>query len=68
MSLTFESEKQKRMSFLDVHIIREDKTFPTSFYSKPTFVDFRHILTAFYDLPISFVLFTHSLIDTSEYA
>ena len=37
MSLTLKSEKQKRMSFLDVHIIREDKTFTTSFYSKPTF-------------------------------
>ena len=31
-------------------------------------VEFIHILTAFYHLPISLVLFTHSLIDASEYA
>ena len=30
-------EKQNRMSFLDVQIIREDKTFTTSVYRKPTF-------------------------------
>ena len=32
MSFTIESEKQNRMSFLDVQIIREDKTFTTSVY------------------------------------
>ena len=37
MSFTIESEKQNRMSFLDVQIIREDKTFTTSVYRKPTF-------------------------------
>ena len=31
-------------------------------------LDFIHILTAFYHLPISFVLYTHSLIDAPEYA
>ena len=30
MSLTIESEKRNRMSFLNVLIIREDKTFTTS--------------------------------------
>ena len=30
-------EKQNRMSFLDVQIIREDKTFTTSVYRKPNF-------------------------------
>ena len=37
MSFTIESEKQNRMSFLDVQIIREDKRFTTSLYHKPTF-------------------------------
>ena len=37
MSFTIEREKQKRMSFLDIAIIREDKTFTTSVYGKPTF-------------------------------
>ena len=37
MSFTIESEKQNRMSFLNVQIIHEDKTFTTSTYSKPTF-------------------------------
>ena len=30
MSFTIESEKQNRMFFIDVHIIREDKKFTTS--------------------------------------
>ena len=37
MSFTIESEKQNRMSFLDVQISREDKTFTTSVYRKPIF-------------------------------
>ena len=37
MSFTIESEKQNRMSFLDIAIICEDKTFTTSVYRKPTF-------------------------------
>ena len=37
MSFTIESKKQNRMSFLDVQVIREDKTFTTSVYYKPTF-------------------------------
>ena len=37
MSFTTEREKQNRMSFLDIAIIREDKTFTTSVYRKPTF-------------------------------
>ena len=37
MSFTIEREEQNRMSFLDVKIIREDKTFTTSVYRKPTF-------------------------------
>ena len=37
MSFTIESEKPNRMSFLDVEIIRKDKTFATSVCRKPTF-------------------------------
>ena len=37
MSFTIESEKQNRMSFHDVQITSEDKTFTTSFYRKPAF-------------------------------
>ena len=37
MSFADESEKQNRMSFLDVKIFSEDKTFTASAYHKPTF-------------------------------
>ena len=65
---TIEMGKQNRMSFLDVQIIREDKTFTTSVYLNLPLVEFIHILTVFYHLPISSVLFTHSLIDACEFA
>ena len=38
MSFTIEIKKQNRMSFLEVQVIREDKTFATSVYRKPTFI------------------------------
>ena len=59
MSFTIESEKQNRMSFLDVQINREDKTFTNSVYPKPTYThytQFIHILTTFDHLPITLVL------------
>ena len=57
------------MSFLDVQIIREDETFTTSVYRKPAFRGvYTHFDSFFYHLPISLVLFTHSLLDASEYA
>ena len=37
MSFTIDNEKQNRMSFRDVHIIFENKTFTTSAHSKSTF-------------------------------
>ena len=37
MSFTIENEKDNRMSFLDVNIIREKDKFTTSVYRKPTF-------------------------------
>ena len=36
MSLTTERKKQNRMSFQDIAIIHENKTFTTSVYRKPT--------------------------------
>ena len=63
------NEKQNRMRFLDVRIIREDKTFTTSVYSNFTFSEIYTHLIAFYHIPISLVLFTYTLIDdASEYA
>ena len=41
-----DGKKQNRMSFLDVQIIRENKTFTTSVYRKPTFSGVVHILKA----------------------
>ena len=67
MSFADESEKQNRMSFLDVKIFREDKTFTASAYHKPTFCG----VYIYFDsclLSIRLVLFTKSLIDASEYA
>ena len=37
MSFTIEREKQNRLSFLDIKIIREDITLTTPVYHKPTF-------------------------------
>ena len=51
MSFTIENEKQNRMSFLDVQIIRKDKALTTSVYHKPL-VKFIHIFTVFYHLPV----------------
>ena len=50
MSFTIENEKQNRMFFLDVQIIR-----------KPAFSGVMHSLRDFYHLPISLELFTHLL-------
>ena len=48
-------------------IICKDKAFTISVYRKPT-LKFIHILTAFYHLCLSLVLFMYSLIDPWEYA
>ena len=53
MSFTIEREKQNRMSFLDIEIIREDKTFTTFFYRKPIFSGVYTYFDSFYHLPIS---------------
>ena len=59
MSFTIEIEKQNRMSFLDVQISREDKTFTTPVYRKPTFSGVSTHFDSFDHLPISLVLFTY---------
>ena len=59
-SFTFENEKQDRMSFFDIQIILSTANLHL--------VEFIHILTAFYYLSISFVKFTHSLIEACESA
>ena len=67
MSFTMESKKQNRMPFLNVPIIREDKTFTSSVYCKPTFSGAYTDCDRF--LPsMSLVLSTHSLIDACESA
>ena len=66
MSFTIESEKQSRMSFLDIQVIRDDKAFTTSTVNLPL-VKFIHILKALCHVPISLVLFTRLLIDASEH-
>ena len=66
MSYTTENEKKNSLSFLDVKIIDEDKIFTTS-VNLPL-VGFVHILTIFYHLPITVVLFTHSLFDAFKIA
>ena len=67
MSFTVDNEKQNRMSFLDVHIIFENKTFSTSAHSNLPLVEFLHILTALYCLCIYLVLFILKLIGTLKY-
>ena len=69
MPLTIEREKQNIMSFLDIAIAREDKTFTTSVYHKPTFSGvykhFDSFLPSTYKFGTVYILaykFTHSLV------
>ena len=39
MLFTIENEKRNRMYFVDVQIIRDDKTFTTSINRKTTFIE-----------------------------
>ena len=68
MSFTNESQKQNRMSFLDVQIKKKVKHLTILSTVNLPLVEFMHILTAFYYLPISLVLVTHSLTDACEFA
>ena len=68
MSTTTESEKQNRLSFLMYRLFLKIKYLPTLSTVNLPLVEFIHILTDFYHLPISLVLFTHSLTDACEFA
>ena len=37
MKLSFEEEKNRKLSFLDVEVSREGNKFATTIYRKPTF-------------------------------
>ena len=37
MSFSMETEKENKLSFLDVEVIREQGKFTTTIYQKPTF-------------------------------
>ena len=54
MSFTNENEKQNRMPFLNVKIVRLDKTFTISVYRKPIFsgvyIDFESFLPSTYKI------------------
>ena len=52
---------------IDIFFVKIKHLPPLSTINLPL-VEFKHILTAFYQLPISLVLFTHSLIDAYEFA
>ena len=60
MSFTIEREKQNRMSFLDIAIICEDKTFTTSVYRKPTssgvYTHFNSFLSSTYKFGTVYIL------------
>ena len=60
--LSFTKQRQNRMFFLHVETIKIKHLQPFSTVKLPL-VEFIHILTAFFHLPISLVLFTHSVIE-----
>ena len=69
MSISFSWEKRlsnDRVVYLRKKHEREIRTI--YHVNKNQQCEFIHILTAFYHLPISLVLFAHSLIHASEYA
>ena len=68
MYLTNKREKQNRMYFLDIAIIRENKTFTTSVYRKPTFSGVYTHFDSFLPSAYKFGTFTYSLIDAFEFA
>ena len=67
-NLQLKMESKAECPFLTYTLSVKIKHLPLLSIVNLTLVEFIHILTAFYDLPISLVLFTHSLIYASEYA
>ena len=68
ISFTIENEKDNRMSFLDVNIIREKDKFTTSVYHKPTFSGIIPILIVSYHLVTKSACYIHYYIDVSRFA
>ena len=68
MLFTIEHEKQDRMSFLDIAVSGEDKTYTTSVYRKPTFSGVYTHFGTFLPSTYKFGTATRSLIDTLEFA
>ena len=67
-SFTKDNEKDNRMSFLDVNIIREKNKFATSVYPKPTFSGMYILLTVSYHLVTQLACYIHYYIDVSGFA
>ena len=55
MPFSMETEKENKLSFLDVEIIREQGKLTTTVYRKPTFSKFRKYIVTFE----SFLHFVH---------
>ena len=68
MSITIERESKTDCPFLMYLLFLKIKYFPILSTINLPLVEFIHILTDFYHLPVSLVLFTHSLIDACEFA
>ena len=63
-----ENEKDNKMSFLDVKIIREKGKFITSVYLRPTLAEFPPILTVSYHPVTKLACYIHYYIDVSGFA
>ena len=61
MSFSMETEKENKLSFLDVEIIREQGKFTTTIYRKPTFSEvygnFKSFLPSVYKSGIWYILY-----------
>ena len=68
MSFTIERERQSRMFFLDIAIIREDKTFIASVCRKPSFSEVYTHFDSFLASAYEFGTVSHSLVDACEFA
>ena len=68
MSFTIESENQIKSPFLVYRLFVKIKHLPFLPTINLALVEFIQILAAFYHLPKSLVLLTHSLIDACKFA
>ena len=66
--LQLKMKNKTECPFLMYRLVVKIKHLPPLSIVNLPLVEFIHILTAFYHLPISLVLFTHSLIDVYEFA